>query len=240
MKPCLVTPVLLVTVSAAMLLATPARAQSLRVPQVPLSGASLQGFFSFSNEFISASTDQLNIQRWRPTSLGNSAMTLAFSGPVPSVVHELGVYSATDSGVPVRYPILPSGTPQGWFALASFRSAPDRITVTLFDADGTPVGPSTTSLGLNILDFGYYIRNQDGSIGYSQDSRQPGTNDARVLTYAGTGPNAGCWWLCFEDDLDVANGGDGRDFDDAVMFVESINQTPVRKTSWGNLKSRFR
>jgi len=233
----LVAPMMLA--AAAMLLTAPAQAE-LRVPQEPIPVGTLQSQLNALGESINVLTDQLNIQRWTKTISGNSAMTLQISLPAVGVGHELGLYSATDPGIPVPYKVLPSGTAQGGFAMASLRSGPDRITVTLFDADGNPQGPTVTQFGLNILDFGYYIKNLDGSIGYSQDSRQPGTNDARVLTYAGTGANSGCWWLCFEDNLAEQDGGDGRDFDDAVMFVESINPTPVSRTSWGNLKSRFR
>jgi hypothetical protein len=59
-----------------------------------------------------------------------------------------------------------------------------------------------------------------------------------MVTYSGTGINSGSWWLCMED-LDLAQGSD-RDFDDAVLFLESINPTPVNKTTWGDLKARFK
>ena len=30
------------------------------------------------------------------------------------------------------------------------------------------------------------------------------------------------------------------DFDDALLFMESINPTPVARTTWGSLKRHFR
>ena len=36
--------------------------------------------------------------------------------------------------------------------------------------------------------------------------------------------------------MDYANA----DFDDALIFMESINPTPVAQTTWGTLKARFR
>jgi hypothetical protein len=76
--------------------------------------------------------------------------------------------------------------------------------------------------------------NPNGTL-YTQDARNPG-GAAHSLTYAGTGVNAGNWWLCWEDS--VAPVSD-QDFDDGVLFCESMNPTPVSKTSWGELKKRF-
>jgi len=238
MKPCLVASVLLVAVAAAVLLPSLALAASPRAPQVPVVGPALQNYVQSVGEYFNVSTDQLDVQVWTFTISGNSAMTLQLSAAGPAI-HELGLYNSSEVGTPPRYPVLPAGTPQGWFALVSPRTAPNRVTVTLFDADGVPQYSAITMVGLDPNSFGFYIRNQDGSTGYSQDARQT-PMDARVLTYAGSGVNAGCWWLCFEDNLAEQDGGDGRDFDDAVMFVESVNPTPVSRTTWGNLKSRFR
>jgi hypothetical protein len=109
--------------------------------------------------------------------------------------------------------------------------------VNQFDPDGVLLS-STTYPNINMTDFGYYISG-DGGVGYSQDSRQPGSNEARVLAFAGTGGNAGSWWLCFED-KDLLDPDDDNDYNDAILFVESINPTPVAHTSWGAVKSRFR
>jgi hypothetical protein len=76
-----------------------------------------------------------------------------------------------------------------------------------------------------------------GGLFYTQDARNPG-GLAQVLTYAGTGINAGNWWLCFED-LERFNGSGDDDFNDGVLFCESVNPTPVSKTTWGSLKARF-
>jgi len=82
------------------------------------------------------------------------------------------------------------------------------------------------------------IQGPNGTM-YTQDSRQPGTNSTQALVFAGTGDNFGCWWLCFEDS---PLGGVGSDlsFNDAVLFLESVNPTPVSHTTWGSVKARFR
>ena len=59
-----------------------------------------------------------------------------------------------------------------------------------------------------------------------------------MLSYAGTGVNTGSWWLAMED-LTTSQGSD-YDFDDAVLFLESVNPTPVEATTWGAVKARFR
>ena len=83
--------------------------------------------------------------------------------------------------------------------------------------------------------FGFYISGPGGTF-YTQDARNP-NSAAQAVTFAGTGINAGSWFLCFEE-TDLANSSD-QDYDDAVLFLESVNPTPVSKTSWGALKSRF-
>jgi hypothetical protein len=71
---------------------------------------------------------------------------------------------------------------------------------------------------------------------FTQDARNPG-GLARAITFKGTGVNTGTWWLCWDEPLAGAPGD--QDFDDLVLLMESVNPTPVSKTSWGELKSRF-
>jgi hypothetical protein len=110
------------------------------------------------------------------------------------------------------------------------------VVVNLFDANAALQG-TTTYLGIDKTDFGYYLQQGAGQVLYSQDARNAG-GTAQMLTFAGTGLNSGSWWLAMED-ATVAQGSD-RDFDDAVLFLESVNPTPVHTTSWGALKARFR
>src|SRR5207247_2839839 len=50
------------------------------------------------------------------------------------------------------------------------------------------------------------------------------------------GLNSGSWWLCWEDSQVGCGGPADGDYDDAVLFLESVNPTPVSSTSWGQLK----
>ena len=134
--------------------------------------------------------------------------------------------------------MFPGAATNGWFAVASFRTAPTRVIVSLFDASAAFQGSSTYLAGPpDRNDFGFYLLQSGGFTFYTQDARNPG-GVAQALTYAGTGINSGSWWLAFED-LNASQGSD-YDFDDAVLFLESVNPTPVSKTTWGDLKARFK
>src|SRR5262249_40788279 len=83
--------------------------------------------------------------------------------------------------------------------------------------------------------FGYYLKAGVNTF-YSHDGLNA-DGRAHALAYAGTGQNAGCWWQCWEASPIVNYSG--ADFDDAVVFMESVNPTPVNSTTWGKLKARF-
>ena len=208
---------------------------ALRVPQVPVAGGSLQGYLNGQGESINVNTDQQNIQTWTTTVSGNSTFTLMIelAGNAPS--NTIGIYNA-GAVAPALYPMLPGAAGAAWFATASFRNAPVRVVVNLFDQDGVPQG-SNTYLGADRSYFGVYLQGPGGTF-YSQDARNAGAA-AQVLTYAGTGINVGQWWMCMED---LPNTGNNGDFDDAVLFVESVNPgvTAASTTTWGSLKTRFR
>ena len=206
---------------------------ALRVPQVPV-GPALQGYLNSQGETINVNTDQQDIQTWTTTVSGNSTITLMIEIGGNAPANTIGIYNAAPVA-PALYPMLPGAAGAGWFATASFRSAPTRVVVNLFDQDGVPQG-SNVYLGADRNFFGVYLQGPGGTF-YSQDARNPG-GVAQVLTYAGTGINSGQWWMCIEDE---ANTGD-QDYDDAVLFVESVNPgvTATSTTTWGTLKTRFR
>jgi len=216
--------------SVVALLATSASA-ALRVPQVAVVGGSLQGYLNGVGESINVLTDQEDIQTWQTTVSGNSTFTLMIELTGDAAVNNIGLYNAGLPAPPL-YQVFPGGASAGWFAVASFETAPTRVVVNLFDDQANFVGV-TTYLGADASNFGYYLQGTGGTF-YTQDARNPG-GAAHALAYAGTGVNSGQWWLCWED----AAASD-RDFDDAVLFLESIAPTPVSKTSWGALKKRFR
>jgi hypothetical protein len=226
----------LVTIFSALALASyavPAFA-ALRSPQVTVSGGTLQGYLNSIGESINVGTDQQDVQRWSTTVSNNSSLTIQVELSADAASNSVGLYNA-GLAVPPLYLVFPGAATTGWFAVASFRAAPTRVVVNLFDNNATLVG-TTTYLGADGNDFGFYLQGPGGTF-YTQDARNPGAN-AQALAYLGTGANAGNWWLCWEA-TSTAAGGDS-DFDDCVLFMESLNPTPVTRTSWGSLKARFR
>jgi hypothetical protein len=213
------------------LVATTASA-ALRSPQVPVFGGGLQGYLNSVGESINVTTDQNSAQRWVSTVSTNSVFTIQVELGTDAASNTLGLYNAAAAS-PSLYQVFPGAATAGWFAVASFRSSPTRVVVNLFDDNATSQG-STVYLGADRNDFGFYISGPNGTW-YTQDSRN--SNNAQALTFAGTGINSGQWWLCFED---TALDGSTQDYDDAVLFLESVNPTPVSKSSWGDLKRRFR
>ena len=216
------------------MLATTASA-ALRVPQVPVNGGSLQGYLNSKGEAINVNTDQNAAQTWATTVSGNSTFTLMIEFAGNAGTNAVGVYNAGDA-VPALYQVFPGGASDGWFAVASFKSGPDRVVVNLFD-DTATFQSQNTYFGATASSFGFYLQQNPGDVLYSQDSRNAGSQP-QMLAYAGTGINQGQWWLAMED-LTAAQGSD-NDFDDAVLFLESVNPTPALTTSWGSLKARFR
>ena len=219
---------LLCTLSAA-----PAAA-ALRNPQVQIQGSSLQAYLNGVRESIDVRRDQVNIQVFRPTVSNNSTFTIQMEIGLKDSQFEIGVYDATQSG-PVLMPLFPPDSRPGWFAVASFRSSPTRLVVNTFDQNAAFVGRHTYPGGSRSA-FGYYVQGPDGT-SYMEDSRNPGAAP-QVLTYAGTGINSGSFWMAFER-TPLGQGSD-FDFDDAVVFLESVNALPVQHASWGQVKARFR
>lgn len=234
----------LVTTTLAMLtlaaLAVPAFA-ALRVPQVPVLGGTLQGYLNTADGGINVLTDQDAAQRWSTTISQNSTFTVQVELTGNAAGNSLGIYNAA-AAVPALYQVFPGAATAGWFAVASFRTTPtQRVIINLFD-DTAVLQGSTTYLGANGSDFGFYLTGASGTF-YSQDARNPG-GEAQALAFGGTGINTGNWFLCFEEgDVSTFNGAtqaSDQDYDDAVLFLESVNPTPVARASWSSLKARFR
>lgn len=223
----------LTLVAAAVAFAAPAQASfPLRVPQVtvnPGDGA-LQGYFNGVGESINVATDQLDAQTWSTTISGNSTFTFMLEIAGYAGQNTIGVYNG-GAVAPALYQVFPGGAGAGWYAVASFGSS-GSLVVTLFDNNSVFQGQSSYA-GVTRNNFGFYIQNESGTY-YSQDYRNGGF--AHVLTFAGTGQNLGCWWQCFED---LPNGGADWDFNDAVLFVESVNPVPAGKSSWGQIKNLY-
>jgi hypothetical protein len=211
-----------------------ASAAALRAPQVAVGGATLQGVLNgFGESAINVNTDQVAVERWASTVSNNSTFTIQVELAGFAASNNYGLYNA-GAAVPALYQVFPGAAAPGWFAVASFRTLPTRVVVNLFDNNVSFVGQNTY-LGADKNDFGFYL-DGPGGLFYTQDSRNAG-GLAQALTFSGTGVNSGSWWLCWEDLPRASSDGD---YDDAVLFLESVNPTPLNKTSWGALKSRFR
>ena len=222
------------TVLVALVAIAGSASAALRIPQVPVLGGGLQGYLNGQGESINVLTDQNAAQRWAATVSANATFTIQVELAGNAASNTIGIYNAS-AVAPALYQVFPGAATSGWFATVSFRSAPTRAIVNLLDASATLQG-NTVYLGADKTDFGYYLQGP-GGLFYSQDARNAG-GVAQALTYAGTGINSGQWWQAWED-VPVGGGSD-EDFDDCVLFLESVNPTPVNKTTWGSLKSRFR
>jgi hypothetical protein len=218
-------------------LAAPASA-ALRVPQIMFDPGPLQIRLDGFGEAIDVLADQQEGLVWGSTISTNSAMTIQFqlSGNPHGNTMGISKLTATALGTVLNgtAQVFPASAGTGWFAVASFRPG-NTLIVNLFDANAVLQGTTSYS-GVNRSLYGYYISNGSGTF-HSHDGLNA-DGKAHALAFAGTGQNKGSWWLAFEDSpiADYAT----EDFDDALIFMESINPTPVAQTSWGSLKARFR
>lgn len=225
---------ILVASAALGLSASAAHAFSLRAPQIAFPGATLQGYLNGVGESINVATDQVDAQTWITSVSGNTSFTLMIELAGTATFNSIGVYNGNDPGAfPVQFEIFPGSASAGWFASAHF--ALGGLVVTLFDQNSV-VQNQTAYVGVNGGNFGFYIDGPNAGAQYSQDFRNAGAR-AQVLTYQGTGVNAGDWWECFEDLPWSANA---VDFDDAVLLLQSVVPTDVAPQSWGALKNRYR
>ena len=213
-------------------LVTPAHAL-LRSPQVPVTGAALRNLLNAQGQTINVSTDQQQATGFFGVYLTQPA-THFFVFDFGKHQDDLVVFDSSNPSSPL-YVISPAGIANGWFTEVSFRDSPLRMVVNLFDAASTFQG-TTTYVGLG-LSFMGLATSGAGGVFYPYDAKNPGSR-AQVLAFLGTGAHQGSTWLCGENQT-PANGGDD-DFADAVFLLESLNVTPVQRTSWGTLKQRFR
>lgn len=202
-------------------------AAPLRSPQVPVSGTSLASFFASRGQAISVMGDQRDVQlvSLAPAStitLRDATGTATFGG-----------YNALFSAPPL-YSMFPGAASTGWTSVASFRTAPTRLVLSLFDANQAFQGSTTYLAGPpDRTAFGFYASGAASTV-YSQDSRNAGL--ARILTYEGTGANAGSMWFACE----LSNDPVG-DFTDLVMLL-TFSSAPVgtQRSTWGRLQQLYR
>jgi hypothetical protein len=206
---------------------------ALRVPQVPVVGGGLQAYLISVGESINVNTDQDANQTWSHTISGTTTYTVQFQSSPNANIQQFGMYNASAVIPPLFFLLSGSVGPLG-FSTATFKPG-NILVVNRFDALANFLS-TTTFGGVDPNNFGFYLSVQAGTV-FTQDGRNPG-GLARAITFQGTGANAGTWWLCWDEPLAGAPGD--QDFDDLVVMMESVNPTPVSKTSWGELKTRFR
>ena len=115
----------LVSILALALFATSAFA-ALRAPQVVVNGGTLQGYLNVIGEAINVGTDQQDVQRWQSTVSNNSTFTIQVELTGNAAANTLGIYNASNPAPPL-YQVFPGAATTGWFAVASFRTAPIRV-----------------------------------------------------------------------------------------------------------------
>ena len=222
-------------------LAAPALAAP-RAPQIAFGSGPLQARLNGFGESINVLTQQQEGLVWGSTISTNSTMTIQFELSGNPHHNEIGIAKLNAGGNAVTglVPVFTSApgsfnnTDTGWFAVASFRPG-NLLVVNLFDQSAA-LRSITTVGGVDRTHFAYYLSNSTGTF-YSHDGFNLDLK-AHALAYMGNGQNTGGWWLCWED-APIVNYANA-DFDDATVFMESLNPTPVSHTTWGKVKSRFR
>jgi hypothetical protein len=210
--------------------AATASAFAPRSPQVAFVPTVLQAYLNYKGESINVTTDQLDGQVWSTSVSGNASFTLMIEMTATPNANSIGVYNATGVS-PTLFQIFPGSASAGWHAMAHFGSG--SLVVTLFDVNGFFMGQTTYS-GVNETQFGFYLQGPNGTF-YSEDFRNGG--NPQVLTFAGTGRNAGDWWQCFDDSgyLPAVS-----DFDDAVLMLQSVVPIGTETQTWGSVKDLYR
>src|SRR5689334_5261370 len=119
---------------------------ALRSPQVVVNNGTLQGYLNSVGESINVGTDQLDIQRWQATVSNNSTFTIQVELAGNAASNTYGIYNASFA-VPPLYQCFPGAATNGWFCVASFRTAPTRVVVSLFDGSAAFQGSTTYLAG---------------------------------------------------------------------------------------------
>ncbi len=229
----LIAPMIL---SAMLITSAVPAAAAFRSPQILFGSTALQQHLNDLGESVNVQTEQQEGLVWGSTVSGNSAMTIQFELNGNPSGAELGIAALNPGGHSVfaLIPVFPATADSGWFAVASFRPG-NNLIVTLFDENATLISQHSY-IDVDRSLFAYYITHAHGTFfsheGFNSDGK------VHSLTYAAKGMNSGSWWMAWED-TPIAEYST-KNFFDALLFLESVNPTPAARTSWGELKNRFR
>jgi len=115
------TALLILLLTSVASLALPGRADAaLRVPQVPVIGASLQNYLNSVGESIDVNTDQDATQVWTHTVSTTTTFTLQFLGALSPSVMTFGLYNAS-AAIPPLFSLIQTGVGTGGFSVATFK-----------------------------------------------------------------------------------------------------------------------
>lgn len=205
-----------------------------RNPQVTVNGSGLLDYLASVGEQIDPTRDQVEAGLFASSVSINSTYSIQVEIDVRQDSTSIGFYNGHDAA-PALMEIFPTQAKRWWFAVFSYRRNPTRGVMSLFDETAAFRG-TITYLGADRDAIGIYVSGPHGTW-YSQDDRNGGK--ARMLFYKGTGLNTGQAWVAMETG---AGGIADDDFDDVVLYAETypVSLTPIRHTSWGELKARFR
>jgi hypothetical protein len=207
----------------------------LCAPQTAFASTTLQSQLNTFGESIDVLTDQQDGLVWGTNASLNATMSIIFQLAGNPNQDEFGIAGLNPTGgLAGLCAVFPAGDfNTGYFAVASFRGA-DLLTVNLFNASARVIN-TTTYTGVDRTRFLYYVKNAEGTF-----FSHPGFNtDGKVhsLVFAGTTMNRGSWWMAWEDSV---NPPATADYGDGLLFLESLNPTPVAHATWASLKARFR
>jgi hypothetical protein len=226
--------VLLIAVLGAVVRGSPAQAD-LCVPQTAFTCTRLQDQLNTLGQSIDVQTQQQEGLVWGTSTSQNATMSIMFQLAGNPNQDEFGIVGINAhgglSGLCVVFPSDDFNV--GYFAVASFRAG-NALTVNLFDNEAKVV-KTTTYTGVDRERFVYYVKNIQGTffshMGYNADGK------VHSLVFAGTNSDRGNWWMAWEDS---ANPTPSADFGDGLVFLGALNPTPVSRSTWGEVKARFR
>lgn len=200
----------------------------------------LQSYFDSVGEDIDVYNDQNGAAIWTSTISGNSQFTMKFETSEKTKVdnNTFGIYSYGNTDELIE--IFSGSMKAGDSTTVHFNAGGIKGLVLVdqfFQTTLDPTNPGashkyTTYEDINTSSFGFYLDSRGSGASnqglfFSEDDQNNG-GVAQNLVFAGTGQNAGNWWLTWEHG-DRSIWSD-NDFDDMVIFAESINPVPEPAT----------